>query len=474
MNDGWIQRREFLGASLALGALAAWRPRPRAADVEELVDWIASTPRDPALQRAARELRAGLDPAQLLGALLVSAARDIRTDRPGFNHAALAVSAIDQLGAGQPRAARERAALWCLDYFKDVQAAEARSDDWRMQPLEAGKLPTGAKARAALVDAFERWDRDAADLALAGWVRSAPLDEVYALVWEYGLRSQSNLGHKGIYAAYSRRALPLAGERFAEDVLRSVVSSFFLHGRADEATPFEESRKLASAAVAAHAPLPPSDTGPARELLAALRKGPSAELPAAVAKLLAGGAAASSLWDAILVAASEVTIAGASTASVHALTSANSLHHIARSANDERIARLALMQAAVWISDFERRLQENGPTLRIESLEPAEATVDAVLAAGPADPARTKGALWLGAHQHESFLARVQQLVPTKADDVHEFKPAAAALEEARLVGEWARPWVCAAAVIHLPASGRADSTQLQRIRDALAVAAPR
>ena len=69
------------------------------------------------------------------------------------------------------------------------------------------------------------------------------------------------------------------------------------------------------------------------------------------------------------------------------------------------------------------------------------------------------------------FREQASALVRAKADDVHEFKHAVAALEESRRVGGSARPAVLAALAVHLPSSARTDGEQLLRVREALAMA---
>jgi hypothetical protein len=435
------------------------------------VRWVVTTPRDPVLRRAARELHAGLDPADLLGAILVASAREIRTDRPAFNHAALAVSSIDQLSGPASPPERQRNALWCLDHFKEAQETEARSEAWHMLPVPAARLPEGTKARAALVDALERWDPEAADVALVGWVRSAPLDEIYALVWEYGLRCVANIGHKGIYAALSRRALPLAGEPFAEDVLRSVVASFMLGGRTRQALPFEHSREIVTRGLTVRSPRSASDPGPTRELLAEIRRTPPEDVPAIAAKLVEDGAAPSALWDAVSTAASEVTVANPTLAPLHASTSANSLHFIGLHAPNERLALLALLQSAAWTAEFRTGLREEEKAFRIDAVEAAPSTLDEILVEGRRGMPAVRGAVWMGAHAPEKLLEDAHRLARTRSDDVHEFKLAAAALEEARIASARVRPFVCVALVVHLPTPSRADSTRLQRIRDSMEIA---
>ncbi len=448
------------------------RASPRPGDIDELVRWIVTTPREPALRRGARELCDGLDASDLLGALFVASAREVRTDLPIFNHAALSVSAIDQLTETADAGVRQRNALWCLDYFKEVQEAEAQRDDWRMTPVEAVKVPSGTAARAALVDALERWDRDAADVAIAGFVRSAPLNEVYALIWEYGLRCVANLGHKGIYAVLSRRALPLAGERHAEDVLRSVVTSFFTGGRSAKSAPFERSRALVAQAIVP-AVQRAADAGASRELLAALRQHEPDEMPAIVAKLIAEGTAPSVLWDAIVAAACEVSVADPGIATLHALTSVNSLHHIGLHAPSQRIAQLALLQAAAWVAQFRLGLPERAAAIRVDAIEGRESELDRVLCDEPSLE-RVRGAIWLGAHRCDAFVERARHLGRTLCDDVHEYKLTAATLEEARLSSGWVRPLLCATTVLQLPSQCRPESARLRRIADAAAVAKAR
>jgi hypothetical protein len=106
-------------------------------------------------------------------------------------------------------------------------------------------------------------------------------------------------------------------------------------------------------------------------------------------------------------------------------------------------------------------------------VEPVEVEADEVFPEQPGF-ARAAGALALGAHDHGAFLARATRVARRSSDDVHEFKLSAAALEEARSASPWARPFVCAALAMHLPAEGRPDGVRLQRIDTALAVAAVR
>jgi hypothetical protein len=482
-------RRAILGWSAAAAMSAALGLRARASvssarrfvaqegsaiDLKETLHWVMTTPRDPAMRRGAREMHAGLDPGHLLGAVLVAASRDIRTDQPTVNHAVLSVSAIDQLTRSASVAERERGALLGLDFFKAAQAAEALHDDWRMAPLEAAKIPSGTQARAALVDALERWDREAADVAIAGFVRSAPLDEVWAVVWEYALRCSQRNGHKVIHSALSRRALPLAGERYAEDVLRAVVAMLFSGGRSSSADAFETSRGLVKSGLAVRPDARATDGGPARELLAELRTSKNSEMPEKTAALIRGGAAPAALWDAIVTAACEVAVAEVDLGPLHAVTSTNSVHYIARNAPNARVELLALLQGAAWVVEFRRHLTTDSSRVRIDALEADESTLDEVLVPERRTLTNARGALGLAARDAELFLGQCRAASLAKDDDIHEIKLAAAALEEARCVSTSVRPYACAALSVYVPSPQREDGETLCKIRDARAMASAR
>lgn len=135
--------------------------------------------------------------------------------------------------------------------------------------------------------------------------------------------------------------------------------------------------------------------------------------------------------------------------SLHAFTATNSLHYTALHAPSERVARLALLQAAAWVAEFRRGLDGDKAAFRIDD----------------------KG---LRVDEVGRFLERARVAGRTKCDDVHEFKVTAAALEEASLVSSWVRPFVCAALDLHLPSPIRPDGARPNRIRDAIEVAAAR
>ncbi len=465
-----FDRRRLLQGTAALGASAALCSLRRVQVVkvvdDELLHWIAVTPRDEALRRAARELAHGLDPALLLAALLVSAAREFPSDRAQFNHAALGVSAMLQLSLEARDDERVDLALWKFDHFKEDQARYADDASWRFAKIEDSKLPAPQNAKAALVDALEKWDAPAADVALVALLRSTSIAETYALVWEYGLRCRGNIGHKAIYAALSYRALALA-QRCAEDVLRSVVRSFFIGGKSDDAAPFEESRAIVARGIDRKRELAADDLGPTRELLGEIRTAKPTELPSIAAKLASSGARANSLFDAARIAAAEIGVADPSIAPLHALTSLNSLAWIAANSGSKRVADLALLQAPAWMAGFRSALASktaDGLEFRIESLREAKSS--------DADDPRSLAIRALAAASDREKISELRVEVAERArrfgTEIHQYKHAAAALEEAELAGDFARPFVLATLASH-EAPKQTDDERWSRIREAKA-----
>lgn len=404
--------------------------------------WILVTPREQAVARAAREIRAGLSPVELLGAVFVAAVREISPSISRFNHSALCVSSIDQLTSSVPEHERLAPALWCLDSFKAAQTVDARDGDWKLGAVDEARVPAPEKARAALVEALERWDPDAADPAVVGFVRSVPLDDAFELLWEYGTRCQANIGHKAIYAAMAHRALALSGPRFAEDALRSLVASFFIDGRGPNAEPFEESRALVDHGLVLRAGA--FDAGLARETHKELARATPKAAQDAVAAAVRAGGDASSIWDGLVAIASEIVVARPSIGPLHAMTSLNALHYIQRAARTERVRTLALLQAAAWMSRFRERARDEQTGAEIPRIEPSTAD--------------------------RAIVGEDLALVRRRADDVHEFKFAAATAEEIALAGSYGRGYALAALPVHLPPPDRPTSEALARIREAVAI----
>ena len=74
-----------------------------------------------------------------------------------------------------------------------------------MPPVKESLVPPARKARQAFIAALESWDAAAADVAIAGLVRSAGADDVLEVFWRFAPRDFRDIGHKIIFAANSKR-----------------------------------------------------------------------------------------------------------------------------------------------------------------------------------------------------------------------------------------------------------------------------
>src|SRR5262249_44389367 len=92
---------------------------------------------------------------------------------------------------------------------------------------------------------------------------------------------------------------------------------------------------------------------------------------AAAVKLLNQGVAADSLWDAVMLSASELMMRAPGIVAIHATTSANSLHYIFGASGDDTTRKLALLQAAGWQPLYRGRAKPPTEPL-IDALEPAK------------------------------------------------------------------------------------------------------
>ena len=202
---------------------------------------------------------------------------------------------------------------------------------------------------------------------------------------------------------------------------------------------------------------------------------------------LAGGSVkAGSVWDAVHLAAVELSARFDTREDlrgwpVHAVTSTNALHFAFRTAMDAPTRLLILLQAVCWVSEKmtglsiqRKRLRD----LRITRLDPADVPADPVEAAdgvfellaakaskvAPADrldrdkdDRACRGALALvkTAAGRRAFRAAAMRHLNAKANNSHDYKYTAAAFEDAAFVSERWRPAFLAATVnvLHGPAS---------------------
>ena len=242
-----ICRRTFLKAAAGTGALTALGdlafldrlPRVSAAeaaldpgavrlhpDIEPTVRLLEDTPRERILEEVAARIRRGLTYRELLAALLLAGVRNINPQPVGFKfHAVLVVNSAHLASLSSADTDRWLPIFWAIDEFKSSQAADARQGDWFMRPVDESAVPTSDHAKAAFIEAMDKWDESAADVAAVGLARAFGADELFDLFAHYGARDFREIGHKGIYVSNSFRCLEAIGWQHAEPV------SAFAHPR---------------------------------------------------------------------------------------------------------------------------------------------------------------------------------------------------------------------------------------------------
>src|SRR6266567_2064717 len=189
-----MKRRSFLKTAASAGALtglgdlgflsqlrpvsaaeAALEPRmvQLHPEIEPLVRLLEKTPRERLLEEVGLRIRRGLTYREVVAALLLAGVRNIQPRPVGFKfHAVLVVNSAHLASISSIESDRWLPIFWALDYFKSAQADDAREHDWTMAPLDESKVPPSHKAKQAFTDAMDNWDEAAADLAVAGLVRT--------------------------------------------------------------------------------------------------------------------------------------------------------------------------------------------------------------------------------------------------------------------------------------------------------------
>ena len=166
--------------------------------VELLVQLLEETSRDRVVESVVGEIKKGAGYLDVLAALLLAGVQEVQP-RPsvGFKfHTVLAVNSYHLIGEGLSANDRWLPLLWGVDYFKVAQASDVREGNWRMEPVSQNGIPkTASASKEMLVDALQRWDEQAADVAAAAVARNAQPAEVFELFFRFGARDFRSIGH---------------------------------------------------------------------------------------------------------------------------------------------------------------------------------------------------------------------------------------------------------------------------------------
>jgi hypothetical protein len=470
-------------------------------DIEPLVRLLEETPRDRLLEEIGLRIRRGLSYREVIAALLLAGVRTIQPRPVGFQfHAVLVVNSAHLASLASPESDRWLPIFWALDQFKVSQAADVRQGDWTLGPVKESAVPPPEKARQSFIDAMDRWDEAAADVAIAGVARTATREEIVELLARYAARDFRDIGHKAIYVANSLRTLDVIGWQHAEPVLRSLALALLYRdgasGNPAESDypadrPYRHNREALTRVRVDWLDGRPSPEA-VIELLQTFRSAsPQAASDASLA-VLNRGVSARSVFEACFAGSAELMMRRAGILSLHATTSTNAIHYLWQQCRDDQTRRLLLLQNAAFLPLF--RGSASGGT-EIDRLEPAP-LAGPLAGAGPdakgagsdaagadpdaiaeifaeigRDPLMTarKILTYLKAGQDPTALAAAaRRLIFLKGTDSHDYKYSSAVFEDHALLTPTWRDRFLAAAAFHLKGSADPDNRLVTRTRAAL------
>jgi hypothetical protein len=461
------------------GKLARLQP-----DIEPLVHFLETTPRDKLLEEVAARIRRGLTYREVLAALLLAGVRNIQPRPVGFKfHAVLVVNSAHLASLSSPDSDRWLPIFWALDYFKSAQAQNVKEGNWTMGLVDESKVPAAHRAKSALTEAMDKWDEAAADHAVTGLARTAGAHETFEIFCRYGVRDFREIGHKAIYVANSWRTLQAIGWEYAEPVLRSLAYGLLDHdggnpakGDAEADRPWRQNIGLADKIRADWQDGKP-DPAATTDVLQTLRQASVEAASAKVVELLNRGAAPQSVWDGIFASAAELLARRPGLVSLHALTSANAIHFAYRTSAKDQTRRLLLLQNAAFLTLF-RGEPSRLKKLHLDQLEPEDSSSEAapsleeIFAAISDDrlAAARKVLAWSKAQTDPTeFINGARRLVFLKGNNSHDYKFSSAVLEDWRNISPAWRTRFLAASVFNLRGSGDKDNDLVKRTRAALA-----
>lgn len=501
-------RRNFLQTAAAGGALTSLgdlgflsrMPRVAAEDarldpkvvrlesgIEPVVRLLEETPREQLLEKVAQRIKNGLSYKEVLAALLLAGVRNVQPRPVGFKfHAVLVVNSAHLASQASPPEHRWLPIFWALDEFKSAQAQDVKEGDWTMAPLDDSAVPGPDKARQAFIDAMDSWDEGAADLAVAGLARNAPLNEIYELFFRYGARDFRDIGHKAIFVANSRRTLEVIGPQHAEPILRSLAYALQHHeggnpfkGDAAADQPWKNNRALA-AKLRSDWTEGRTDSAATSEFLSVLRQASDQEACAKAVDIVNSGVSPQSIWDALFVGAGELLMRQPGIVALHAMTSSNALCYAFKSTTSDDTRRMMFLQNVAFVPLFRGAMLSRGKVgdSRLDTLQPVPLrtggsdSINEILADISRDRAAAAGKIvtYIQGHpEPKELMDAARLLIFLKGTNSHDYKFSSAILEDFHHVSpEWQARFL-ASGVYNLRGAGDTDNKLVKRTREALA-----
>lgn len=456
-------------------------------EIDPLVRLLEETPRNKVLEEVTQRIKRGTSYQEVLAALLLAGVRNIQP-RPsvGFKfHAVLVVNSAHLASLASPDSDRWLPILWAIDEFKASQARDEDEGNWTMSALDDSAVPPGHQARQAFIEAMEKWDESAADVAAASVARHLGANEAFELFARFASRDFRSIGHKAIYLANAWRTLHCIGWQHSEPVLRSLAYALLnREGGANPATsdlapdrPMRRNVELAKT-------IRPDwysgrrDSGATRELIATLRDGSDEEACNATAKMLNDGIDPQSIYDAMLVGAGELLMRQPGIVGLHAVTATNALRYIYSASGTDEYRKLTLLQNAAFLPLFRQAMHSRGSvgSQRVEELEAvvpeAQDAIADIFQDVSSDAGRACRKI-LGYLKNqgsaEELITAARRLVFLKGNDSHDYKFSSAVLEDYYHTSPEFRDTFLATSAFRLNGAGEPDNRLVERIRAAFA-----
>lgn len=455
--------------------------------IEPTVRLLEGTPREQLLEKVAERIKSGLTYREVLAALLLAGVRNIQP-RPsvGFKfHAVLVVNSAHLSSISSPDEHRWLPIFWALDEFKSSQAADVREGNWTMAPVKESAVPSAETARQAFIDAMDSWDEAAADVAVAGLARTASLDEIFELLYRYGVRDFRDIGHKAIFVANSRRTLDVIGHQHAEPILRSLAYALQQHeggnplrGDAPADQPWKRNRELASG-LRADWTQGRIDSNATSDMLAVLRTGSDVDACSKAIEIINRGVSPQSVWDALFVGAGELLMRQPGIVALHAVTSSNAIRFAFNATEEDDTRRMLFLQNVAFLPLFRSAMTKRGKVgdSRLDTLEPESLNASgtefvpeifAEISKNRSTAARKILAYVQAYPDSRELIDAARLLIFLKGTNSHDYKFSSAIFEDFQHVSpEW-RARYLAAGAFNLRGSADAENRLVKRTRDAL------
>lgn len=374
-----MNRRIFIHATLGLtgglGLAAADTP------VGSLLQMLEESPRERVPRELVGRIRGGARYEDVLAALTLATVRNVQPyPDVGFKyHAVMMLRAIHSATAPLPPADRWLPVIWAADYFKESQSEEQAPGGWRQPARPTPRNGDVRAVRAELISALDHWDRDAADAAIAKYAQLASVDEIFTVLFAYGLRDLRAIGHKAISVSNAHVLTKLLGNAQAEPLLRSTVAALL---NSDEDPnpashdlppdrPLRKNQQRLSQIPAAwqtgH-----DDPRARNDLRAALYQATPEDAGGAVVELLRRGISPEAIWQVLFDTAAELVLRQPGIVAVHAQTTANALHYAYRVSSDDPTRQLALLQCAAFVAMFRQMTGARAADLNLTTLRPLQ------------------------------------------------------------------------------------------------------